>query len=119
MWYERSFDVCTMEAFACRDGLKLAAESGYQRVLLEIDCLELIQLWKEEEEQRSIAGSVLKEIEVLSLAIQEFSFSYDSRSCNKVAHCLARQVMNAHGLERWFVTPARDIDLMFKEASTG
>jgi hypothetical protein len=35
LWYDSNFDVCTVEAFACRDGLKLAVDHGVQRVLLE------------------------------------------------------------------------------------
>ena len=27
-WYERAFDACSMEAVACRDGLKLATRLG-------------------------------------------------------------------------------------------
>jgi acetolactate synthase regulatory subunit len=37
LWYERGFYVCTMEALACRDGLKLAVQLGLRRVQLESD----------------------------------------------------------------------------------
>ena len=39
IWYERGLDVCSMEALACRDGMKLAAQMGLRRVALETDCL--------------------------------------------------------------------------------
>ena len=39
IWYERGLDVCSMEALACRDGMKLAAHIGLRRVALETDCL--------------------------------------------------------------------------------
>jgi hypothetical protein len=42
--------------------------------------------------QHSILDPILKEI---SLAFYEFSFSHNSRNCNKVAHCLARQVSSS------------------------
>jgi len=61
----------------------------------------------------------LKEIEELRLAFQEFSFSYVSRKCNKVAHILARQVSYSHRSEMWHVTPTCVYDLIVSEASTG
>ena len=84
-----------MEALACRDGMKLAAQMGLRRVALETDCLQVVQLWKKES-QRSIIDPILKEMEEISLAFQEFSFSFISRSSNKVAHLLARQVSSSH-----------------------
>jgi ribonuclease HI len=78
LWYDRGLDACTMEAIACRDGLELAKRNGVQRVILETDCLELINLWKDT--QRSIVDSLLKEIDVIRLAFQNFSFSYTNRS---------------------------------------
>jgi hypothetical protein len=57
-WYERGFDVCLMEALACRDGLLLAKQQGIHQVWLETDCLELINLWKNNDVQRSIVDPV-------------------------------------------------------------
>jgi len=63
-----------MEALACRDGLVLVKQQGIQHVWLETDCLELVNLWKKDD-QRSIVDPVLKEIDDLRLAFQDFSFS--------------------------------------------
>jgi hypothetical protein len=41
--------------------------------------------------QRSILDPIMKEMEKISLAFHEFSFSHNSRNCNKVARCFARQ----------------------------
>lgn len=41
-WYERGLDACMMEAMACRDGLQLAIQHGFRQVVVETDCLELI-----------------------------------------------------------------------------
>lgn len=53
-WYERGLNVCLMEALAYRDGPKIAAEMGLPRVMLEIDSLEVCQLWKNRDTQRFI-----------------------------------------------------------------
>jgi ribonuclease HI len=118
-WYEQVFDACTMEAMACRDGLKMAVQAGYQRVHLETDCLDVIQLWKRWESQRSIISYILEEIVELSNGLHEFSFSFVHRVCNKVAHVLAKQVSATHCLERWYVTPACVTDLVISEAPAG
>ena len=65
-WYEQIFDACTMEAMACLDGVKMAVQAGYQRVHLETGCLEVVQLWKRRESQRSIVNHVLEEIVEIS-----------------------------------------------------
>jgi hypothetical protein len=52
------------------------------------NCLQVVQLWKET--QRSVIDPILNEMEEISLAFQEFSFSFISRNCNKVVHLLAR-----------------------------
>ena len=118
-WYDHCLDVCTMEAMACRDGLMLAVQLGLQRIALETDSLELVQLWKKEESQRSIVDPVLQEIDQRRLAFHEFSFSHVSRNCNKIAHLLAKQVTSTNRSERWHVTPAFASDLILYEASAG
>ena len=107
-----------MEALACRDGMKLAAQMGLRRVALETDCLQVVQLWKKKESQRSIIDPILKEMEEISLAFQEFS-SFFISSSNKVAHLLAHQVSSSHCSEVWRVTPACVYDLIMVEASAG
>jgi hypothetical protein len=70
----------------CRDSLKLAVQLGLWRVQLESDYLQAVQLWKRKNMQRSITDPIPKEMEEISLAFHEFSFSHNSRNCNKVAH---------------------------------
>jgi ribulose 1,5-bisphosphate synthetase/thiazole synthase len=56
-----------MEA-ACRDGLKLALQRGFQRVVVETDCLQVVQLWNKVETQRSIIDPILCEISDIRFA---------------------------------------------------
>jgi len=106
-----------MEAMACRDGLMLDVQLGLQRIALETDSLELVQLWKES--QRFVVDPVLQEIDQRRLAFHEFSFSHVSRNCNKIAHLLAKQVTSTNRSERWHVTPAFASDLILYETSAG
>lgn len=75
-WYVKGLDAYTMEAISCRDGLNLARRIGVQKVMLETDCLELINLWNKKDTQCSIVDPLLKEIDVIRLAFHVFSFSY-------------------------------------------
>ena len=118
-WYEEGYDACSMEAIACKDSLIFAAQLGFQNVMVETDCLQLVQLWNMRDDQRSIIDSSLKEIAELSLAFQEFLLSFASRICNKVAHTLAKQVSESHRSETWHVTPTCVYDLVVSEASAG
>jgi hypothetical protein len=83
-WYEQVLDVCTIEATACRDGIKMAVQAGFQRVHLETDCLDVVQLWKRRGMQRSVIAPVLKEIVELSQGLLDFSFSFVNRVCKFV-----------------------------------
>lgn len=118
-WYDRGLDACLMEAMACLDGLLLARQQGVQRVMLETDCLELTNLWKKKDVQRSSVDPVLREIDDLRLAFKGFSFSHVNRVCNKVAHVLAKQVSSTHRMEVWHVTPASVLELVLSGASAG
>jgi hypothetical protein len=43
-WYDYVPDVLTAEALAARDGVMLARSSGYERIVLELDNKELVNL---------------------------------------------------------------------------
>ena len=83
---------------------------------METDCIQFVQLWRKES-QRSVIDPILKEIDEVCLAFQEFYISFVRRSCNKVAHVLAKQVSASYRLETWHVTPICVYDLIMFEAS--
>jgi ribonuclease HI len=105
-WYDHCLDALTAEAMACRDGLLMAAHLGINRVWLETDCQEVVRLWQAGSKQRSSIGAILKEIDDLSTRFQGFKFSFVSRSCNEVAHILAKQVTGDTRMGWWSSTPA-------------
>jgi ribonuclease HI len=105
-WYDHCLDALTMEAMACRDGLNLALQLGVQRLWLETNCQEVIKLWMAGWNQRSSIVSILKEIRELSLLFQDFKFSFVARSCNEVAHTLAKWVTGESRAGWWSYAPA-------------
>lgn len=61
-------DATTVEAWACRDGMKLAERRGAVKLCIESDCLELVQLWESRETRRPVIRPILREIQELTLA---------------------------------------------------
>uniref|UniRef100_A0A453C062 RNase H type-1 domain-containing protein n=2 Tax=Aegilops tauschii subsp. strangulata TaxID=200361 RepID=A0A453C062_AEGTS len=59
-------DPLIIEAFSLRDGVRFAAIRGLSHVIMEVDCLELVMLWKTCHNSRSIVAPILLEIGELS-----------------------------------------------------
>ena len=49
-WFDHVPDALTAEAMAAKEGLELAMENGYERVILEVDCSSLTALLADVEE---------------------------------------------------------------------
>ena len=104
-WYPHGLDALTIEALACRDGLEAARDRGVACLQLEADCQELANLWSRGDYQRSFLAPILSEIKELSLNFSEFILLYANRSCNRVAHLLAKQVTSDIMLGEWHAAP--------------
>jgi ribonuclease HI len=111
-WYNHCLDALSMEALACRDGLTLALQAGFQKVWLETDCQEVVKLWQAGVNQRSSVVSIIREIRELSTLFQDFKFSFVSRSCNKLAHALAKKVTGNTRVGWWSYAPTSVLNLL-------
>lgn len=100
-WHENCVDALTMEAVACKEGLKFARQCGVQKVHLETGCLEFVRLWKLEGMQRSMIMPILQEVKDISLSFQGFCISLADRECNRVAHEIASHVSSISRLGVW------------------
>ena len=74
-----------------------------QSMVMGNDCLQLVQLRNRREAQRSTIDSTLREVAELSLGFRDFTLSFVSRNCNKVARTLAKQVWVSHRSETWHI----------------
>jgi len=52
----------------------------------------VLRLWQAGPNQRSTIDPIMKEIRDLSGVFQSFKFTHIARSCNEVAHVIAKQV---------------------------
>jgi hypothetical protein len=71
-------------------GVKLAAELGVSRIILETDSLLLKQALDDSSYGLAVTGGLICEIQVLlATNFSSFRVMYAPRTCNRVAHALA------------------------------
>jgi len=115
--YALCMDALVAEACACRDGLIMAGRYGATRVHLETDCQEVINLWENRDRDRSVIFPILMEIQERSLQFQDFIFSFASRTCNKVAHELAKQATGTVEMVVWHESPSCILSLLEEDCN--
>ncbi|KAL2895095.1 GTPase Obg, partial [Bienertia sinuspersici] len=86
-------DVQLGEALAAKMALEVAYDTGLRRVVLEMDCLKLVNHLK--------GGLVVFDILELARRCQSISFSHVSRNGNGVAHILTQQSRHYEDFRVW------------------
>ena len=84
------YSIIEVEALAARRTLELAVEIGIDRVILESDSVVLMQNLKNGTHSLAQYSHIANDILFLTSYFSGLKFSHLSRSCNKVAHSLAR-----------------------------
>jgi ribonuclease HI len=111
-WYDHCLDALTAEALACHDGLSMARHINAHKVWLETDSQEMLHLWQDGPNQRSSIEVIFAQIRDLSSVFEDFKFTYIARSCNEVAHTIAKQVTGDTRTGWWSCAPACVTNLM-------
>jgi len=86
-------DAPMAEAFALKEGLMLAQYIGGNRLIVQTDCMEVVQIMKNEGFTANSAAAVYDECITVWNGFQEISIEHLCREANQVAHELARQAM--------------------------
>lgn len=71
-WFDDVPDALTAEALAAKEGLELAVENGYDKVVLEVDCSGLKMLLSSDDATRSSIGGLCFDITELSRSFSSF-----------------------------------------------
>ena len=79
-----------MEAYAVRDGVQLAYELGYRKVIIETDAKLVVDQWKTPRIDRSEIYTTINEIQELCGNFEEFHLIYTAREANELAHLCAK-----------------------------
>uniref|UniRef100_R7WA22 RNase H type-1 domain-containing protein n=1 Tax=Aegilops tauschii TaxID=37682 RepID=R7WA22_AEGTA len=91
---EHVVDAGTAEAYALRHGILLAQQMGISKLIVELDCLEVINTMNRGF-TASCAAAIYSDSLVLTIGYTSMSFVHCPRETNSVAHVLARQVVSA------------------------
>jgi ribonuclease HI len=116
--YPHGLEALTMEALALRDGMAFARDRGVQRLYLKTDSQELVKLWKVGANQRSRITPIIREAWELCSLFSDLKLMYSSRSCNQVAHTLAKQVSVDNRMEEWHSAPSCVINLVTVDSNS-
>jgi hypothetical protein len=91
-------DPLVAKSLAVRDGVIFAKLRGYPKVIIETDCLELVNLWNNRHGSRSAV-----ELGELVLSFSSFSIQHISRSANTAAHLCAKAACKLLRTSSWLV----------------
>jgi ribonuclease HI len=83
-------DPLIAEVLALRDGVIFAKLRGFSHVVMEMDSLEVVNLWSLRQDDRSIVAPILDEVGELVSDFVSFSVQHVRRSANNSAHVCAR-----------------------------
>ncbi|KAL5546402.1 hypothetical protein UlMin_006089 [Ulmus minor] len=89
------------EVWAIKLGLKLAKDQGISNLHVYSDSLGEIQKLNDPIPPINEDGFVFQDIRALNISLSVLSFSHMPRSCNSVAHTLARHVFNLSNSYFW------------------
>ena len=89
------------EALALRDGVIFASLRGFSHVIMETDCLEVVNLWTSRHSNRSAVAPLLVEIGELAANFTSFRIQHVSRSANVPAHLCAKHACSLMVTESW------------------
>ena len=94
-------DPLLAEAYALRDGVLFARLRGFTHVIMEVDCMEMVDLWNSRHNSRSIVAHILVQIGELARDFSLFVVQHVNRSANVPAHLCAKRACTLHVTESW------------------
>ena len=89
------------ELLAVREGVIFACLRGFSHVVLEIDSLEVVNLWSSRGNSRSIAAPIVVEIGELVVDFVSFAIKHVGRTANVPTHLSAKLASTVTDTESW------------------
>jgi hypothetical protein len=71
-------------------------------VIIQVDCLELVDFWSSRNNTRSVAAPILQELEDIVPSYTSFSVTHVGRNLNSPAQQCANHACTPEGTESWF-----------------
>ena len=111
-------DPLIAEAMAVWEGVIFANLRGFSNVVLETDCLEVVNLWNTRHDSWSVVAPILVEIGELAGSLNYFYIHHVVRSANGPVHICAKHACTIDGTESWLDnTPSFLISSLLADSS--
>lgn len=94
-------DALTAEVYAYCDAALLIKDLGLTKVIIEMDCQELVALWNSRTSNRCAIIPVLNQIQELSRHSTHFVFAHVRREANMAAHYSANFALISNSECMW------------------
>lgn len=98
-------DPALAELLAGTEGVMLANQQGHDKIVLEMDSLEMVSKLKNATIDRSIYGSLIEELKFRCSSFSDFRVVWCRREANGCAHVLAKAGCYLNGSDVWFGVP--------------
>ena len=102
------------EALATRRAVEFARELSLFYVILEGDCLGVVQALNALGGCNTLYGNVVIETKRLGAVLLHCSYQHVGRDGNKLAHCLARRAVSSADIDVWVEDIPEDLDVVFQ-----
>jgi hypothetical protein len=81
------------EAYALKEGLMLAQHIGTDQLIVQSDCVEVVEIMRDESFTVNLTAAIFDECITVWSRFQEMSIEHLIKDANQVSHELARQTM--------------------------
>ncbi|KAK9999046.1 hypothetical protein SO802_018649 [Lithocarpus litseifolius] len=102
------------EALAARRAVEFARELSLFDVILEGDCLRVVQALNASGGCNTLYGHVVNETKRLGADLRHCSYQHVCREGNKLAHCLARRAVSSADIDVWVEDLPEDLDVVLQ-----
>jgi hypothetical protein len=100
-------DPLIAECLSVHDGVLFVKIRGFRHVTMEMDCLELVQLWNDRHNSCSVVAPLLLEIGEPAICFTTFTIQHVIRTANYPAHLCAKRASTFSVTESWLAeTPS-------------
>ena len=109
-----TYTVEMVEALAAKRAMEFAKELNLFYVILEGDCLRVVQDLNASGGCKTRYGHVVNETKRLGATLRHYSYQHVGRDGNKLAHCLARRAVSTADTDVWVEDLPGDLDTVFQ-----
>ena len=93
------------EILACRQAVKLARELHVEKLEMELDCKNVVNMLNDQTKNLGVAGPVVEEIKGTLQDFEAHKISWTRRSANSAAHILAKLGVSDELCNVWLQSP--------------